>query len=169
MLTPDRYINAQYLTSHIPYGNSNSADCGCGWIAVYNVLRHLEERPPVAEEIARGMQRGVILGGRLGTWPFAISGFLKKRGFDVKWTLRKRVQARLARESQAAVFLYIGPFRGFGRFKAHYVMLHSMDERNARIFNYGLDPCIQPLSGWLEGFHHDMLTLMIGVKRKQAV
>lgn len=168
MLTWDGYINCQFLTSPIPYGRYPSDKNGCGWIAVFNVLHHLQAHPPAPDDVAKGMSRGVILGGLLGTWPFAITQFLKRCGYQVRWTLRKSAQARLAAQSDAAILLYAGPLRGIFRWDqltAHYVMLYPAADTRFRILNYGADSCFMSADSLTAEFSRFPLTLMIGITR----
>lgn len=164
MFTHDGYINNQSMTAGIPYGRVTSEDNGCGWIAVFNVLRHLEQEPPAPEIVAKEMLSGVLMGGHWGTWPFAIVRYLRKRGYDVRWTVNKRGQAKLALESDAAVFLYLGPFLRPRNFHAHYLMLYPLEREDVRVFNRGRDPCIMTAEQLTHSFY---LTMMIGVKRNR--
>lgn len=161
MFTHDGYINDQSATAEIPYARLTSNHNGCGWIAVFNVLRHLELEPPTPEIVAKEMMSGVLLRGHLGTWPPAIIRYLRKRGYDVRWTPNKRNQAKMALESNAAIFLYLSPLLHPRDFHGHYVMLYPLEEEGVRVFNYGQDPCIMPLEQLTRRFN---LTLMIGVK-----
>jgi hypothetical protein len=144
MLTPDGYINDQHLTRPIRYGCMTSDQNGCGWIAVFNVLRRLEEVAPDPAEIARLMSRGVILRGLLGTYIHSIIGFLRRRGCKVRWTFRKSAQAELAARADASIFLYCGPWSGFlrwPRLQGHYIALYPEQDGRFRVFNHGSDPC----------------------------
>lgn len=171
MLTPDGYINHQHLTGSIQFGCLASDENGCGWIAVFNVLRRLEGVSPDPVEIARLMSKGVILKGRLGTYIHGITGFLRRRGYKVRWTLRKSAQAELAARADASIFLYCGPWSGlvrWTRLQAHYIALYPERDGRFRVFNHGCDPC--RLTGHeLQSAHGIFpLTLMIGVWKSQG-
>lgn len=171
MLTPDGYINRQSLTRSIRYGCMTSDQNGCGWIAVFNVLRRLEGVSPDPEEIARLMSRGVILRGLLGTYAHSVILFLKRRGYKVRLTFRKSAQAELAARADASIFLYLGPWSGFirwSRLQGHYIALYPESDGRFRVFNHGSDPC--RLTGDdLQSAHAEFpLTLMIGVCKPEA-
>lgn len=142
MFTHDGYINNQSMTAGIPYGRQTSKENGCGWIAVFNVLRHLEQEPPAPEIVAKEMQFGLLLGGHLGSWPFAIVHYLRRRGYEVRWSLNKRSQVKMAMEFGSSIFLCLGPVLRPQNFHAHYVMLYPLPGEDVRVFNHGANPCI---------------------------
>ena len=50
----------------MPYGRFSSARSGCGWVAAYNIL-HAAGWDPSADRVRRGLEKGLLLGGVLGT------------------------------------------------------------------------------------------------------
>lgn len=163
MFTPDGYVNEQTLTAGIPYGRMNSSENGCGWIAAFNVLRHLEAEPPAPEWVAKSLLGGIVLWGYLGTWPFAIVNFLRGRGHQVRWSLKRSVQKRLAAESAASILLYVGPILRWRDFQLHYVMLYPAGRGKARVLNFGGDPHWESLDNLDSRLSGGMFTLLIGV------
>ncbi len=166
MFTRDGYINQQTLTARIPYGRMNSAENGCGWIAAFNVLRRLEANPPAPEWFANSLLGGIVLWGYLGTWPFAIIKFLRRRGHEVRWSLKRSVQKRLAAESAASIFLYVGPFLRWRDFQLHYVMLYPEGRRKVRVLNFGGDPHFESLDSLDTRLSGGTFTLLIAVNPK---
>lgn len=166
MFTRDGYINEQHRTAEIPYGRMTSAENGCGWIAAFNVLRHLEDEPPAPEWVAKSLLGGLVLWGYLGTWPFALINFLRGRGHQVRWSLKRSVQKQLAAESAASIFLYVGPFLRWREFQLHYVMLYPEGTRKVRVLNFGSDPHWESLDDLDSRLSGGTFTLLIGVNPK---
>lgn len=164
MFTRDGYISHQALTGGIRYGRRSSDRNGCGWIAAFNVLRHLEDRPPEPEEVARGMRGGLIVFGLLGTWPFFVMKFLRRRGHDVRWSFRRVRQLGLVRNSDAALLLYVGPFLRPWKFRAHYVMLHRVTGDEVRVLNFTKGDCVMGIDSLLSRFERSTVTLVMGVR-----
>jgi hypothetical protein len=163
MFTSDGYINNQSLTASIPYGRMDSSENGCGWIAAFNVLRHLEGKQPVPEIVAKSLLGGLVLWGYLGTWPFAIMRFLRGRGYAVRWSLKKSVQKQIAASSAASVLLYVGPFLRWSDFQLHYVMLYPCPGGRFRVLNFGSDPHLESLDDLASRMAGGTFTLLMGV------
>jgi len=163
MFTRDGYINEQSLTADIPYGRMSSDDNGCGWIAAFNVLRRIEAQPPAPEVVAQSLQRGLLVGGYLGTSPFAIGRFLRGRGHEVRWALKRNEQKRLAAESAASILLYVGPLLRWREFQFHYVTLYPEPGRGMRVLNFGFDPHWESLESMESRLSPSMFTLLIAV------
>jgi hypothetical protein len=166
MFTRDGFINEQSSTAHIPYGRMNSAENGCGWIAAYNVLRHIEMQPPTPEWVAQSLLNGLVLRGYLGTRPSAIINFLRRRGHEVRWALKRDKQRQLAAASAASILLYVGPFLRWREFQLHYVMLYPGGAKGMRVLNFGRDPHWEPLESLESRLWASTFTLLIGVNPK---
>ncbi len=166
MFTRDGYINEQSLTADIPYGRMNSDENGCGWIAAFNVLRRIEAHPPAPDFVAQSLLNGLVLWGYLGTSPSAIIRFLRGRGHKVRWALKRDEQKRLAADSAASIFLYVGPFLRWHQFQLHYVMLYPEGAGAIRVFNYGCDPHRESLEHMESRLSASTFTLLIGVNPK---
>ncbi len=83
-----RYINDQNAKdskmSELQYGLWDMYNNGCGLIATYNSLNTLNNHKDI-RDIAREFEDdGKVLGGLLGTSPYAIGKYFKKQGYDVK-------------------------------------------------------------------------------------
>lgn len=163
MFTRDGYINEQSLTSDIPYGRMNSAENGCGWIAAFNVLRRIEAQFPSPEFVAKSLLKGLVLWGYLGTRPAAIIRFLRGRGHEVRWALKRAEQKRLAANSAASILLYVGPFLRWREFQLHYVMLYPDGTKGMRVLNFGGDPHWEPLDSMESRLCGSTFTFLIAV------
>ena len=162
MFTFDGYINNQALTASIPYGRMRSSENGCGWIAAYNTLHRLGATPVSPESVADCLRGGLILWGYLGTWPFSIVRFLRRRGYSVSWSLRRARYKEFLRKSVASILLYIGPFWKSQHFHLHYVMLYPEGDR-VRILNLGGDNYWESIEALDSLLPRGMLTLLISV------
>ena len=78
----DGMIVDQRLLAGYRMGVTDSAACGCGWIACYNALRLLggRQRP---ESVLKELERSLVLRGRMGTRTVALPAFFLKRGCRV--------------------------------------------------------------------------------------
>lgn len=79
----DGFIEEQNLLGNIRYGAQTSAYAGCGWIAVWNVLKSMGivlSKSRVIKE----MERGVLFGGNLGTEVFFVKHYLESLNHKVK-------------------------------------------------------------------------------------
>ncbi len=166
MFTRDGFINEQSSTAHIPYGRMNSAENGCGWIAAFNVLRRIEAQPPTPELVAQSLLNGLVLQGYLGTRPSAIIRFLRGRGHEVRWALKRDRQRRLEADSAASILLYAGPFLRWRAFQLHYVMLYPAGGSGMRILNFSCDPHLESLESLESRLCASTFTLLIGVNPK---
>ena len=85
----DGYIISQAATEPFNYGDNNSKDTGCGWIATYNTLRTLtikgllDRQISIADIIRYYEYNGIINNATWGTQPWAIQDYLQTQGFDV--------------------------------------------------------------------------------------
>ena len=70
---------------HIPYGHYDTQSRGCGWIAVYNLLK-LNGRERPKQEIIEALQKKTTFKGLFGTNVFAVNRYLKKCGLKTRMT-----------------------------------------------------------------------------------
>ncbi|NCB29999.1 MAG: hypothetical protein EOM66_01150 [Clostridia bacterium] len=99
------------------YGKHGSiAANGCGAIAVYNACLMLGYPVP-ANEIFPVLGKSALLGGRMGTNPFALRRYLKGRGIR----LHTYWQTASIKRHEAYIVLYI--FRRGCRLFGHYIAL----------------------------------------------
>lgn len=80
------YIIDQRATADIPYGRGTSDASGCGWIALYNLMRCLGT--PISEAQAQeDLLCGSLFGGKLGTSPIHVCRALRHYGlqYRIRW------------------------------------------------------------------------------------
>lgn len=139
--TADGFLVDQRRAACYRYGAFCCDYNGCGWIAIYNMLLMLGERERPADLIRyleeQGVFRGAILGGCMGTYPWSVVGYFRRRGRRVRWGLRKSTIARLAETAKAGALFYQRP-----NGTAHYVAFSTtgrkpVEEKPAyRFLNY---------------------------------
>jgi len=83
---------------------------GCGWVATYNALILLDD-PKHPADIVRHFETsgGTVMGGIFGTYPNAIEGYLKERGFTVNHTLFPQLRTNIddeIRKSRVSILAY---------------------------------------------------------------
>ena len=111
----DGFIIDQQAFAGVRFGRRYSDYNGCGWMAAYNLL-HALHLPDDWKSVVCGMRHHTLLFGELGTNPFGLRRFLKKRGIKVRLSFRPRTAARLADEdSDGGIVMY---WHGHG---AHFV------------------------------------------------
>lgn len=124
----ENYIIDQRATADIPYGRGASDESGCGWIALYNLMRCLGT--PISEAEAQALLlRASLFGGRLGTSPLHVCRALRHYGlhYCIKWR-KKRLPEQLAGVT-CGILLY--------RHKTglHYVAFRREDARQFQFWN----------------------------------
>ncbi len=82
------FINGQgrYPYRNMPFGNYYTDYNGCGWIATYNALRYLCERP-FLPNLIRSMEQSctLLLNGLVGVPPWAVTSQLRLWGYNSKF------------------------------------------------------------------------------------
>ena len=85
-LTDEGYIGTQVKLKSFAFGDrGNTADHGCGWVAVFNVWRLLG-KPRTPTEIAGEVGRGARGHGRRGVDPFFILKYFRAYGYEAEMT-----------------------------------------------------------------------------------
>lgn len=126
---PD-YIYDQRNTRHIRFGRCRSDYDGCGWIAVYNALLALGEQADPAEILSALERGGLFLWGYLGTNPFSVRRYFKKRGFLCSFSLFSgRFFERLMRPGAVGIALY------FHRRGGHFIALRPLPNDRVQVYN----------------------------------
>ena len=113
VFSDDGFIENQNRMDKIHFGARDAAYCGCGFIALWNILKY-EGHAPDLPELIRSFEHGIYLSGVFGTSPFFLKRFIKKLGKKVKTCLSMR--KFLKNEPEKGICYYMRP-----NFTAHYV------------------------------------------------
>ena len=87
----DGFIEDQRLLAGTYVFGRAASENLCGCVAVYNALVHLGHAVPLPDIIRDFEERGMLLSGRLGIAPSAVTQYFRKRGFPVKWFSGKAI------------------------------------------------------------------------------
>lgn len=104
MFSADGYIIDQSACT-ARFGRCCSVRNGCGWIAAYNVLRAAGCEKPW-QTVRAELEKGLYLGGVLGTHPLWLTYYLKKQGLALRVSLVPKIAAVQAAKSKAGVVFY---------------------------------------------------------------
>lgn len=118
----DGCIVSQPSFAAVPYGVKRSDYNGCGWMAAYNLL-HLLGRCADWREVVRGMRFCTLLLGLLGTDPFALRRYLRRRGVRTKVFFRPS-RAAAAADGHSGILMY---WHGRG---AHFTAFQPADGKH---------------------------------------
>lgn len=130
-LSADGYIIDQRKTDSIPFGRLTSDQNGCGWIAVYNLLKALG-RDPDPEQLAAELEKTLMFRGALGLNLFALIWELKKLRLPLSFAVRSFHAQQLAEQAPAGIILYFtGRRNHFAAFRR---------EENGRLRFFGAVP-----------------------------
>ncbi len=99
------------------YGCFRSSYNGCGWIAVHNALKLLGEEPRTEKIISELEWTGALLFGVFGTWPYAVAGYFRRRGYKVTVTYDEKKYDRTAEKNKVSIVWF------FHKKGAHFVTL----------------------------------------------
>lgn len=113
----DGYLTDQSRLRDVPYGRFSSARSGCGWVAAYNIL-HAAGWDPSADRVRRGLEKGLLLGGVLGTNLFFLLAWLRCQGLRPRLALSPLTAALRMRRCPAGLVYY---FTGRGMHFAAFV------------------------------------------------
>ncbi len=122
-------LSDQSRLAKVRFGVGTSDRNGCGWIALYNLLRLLGEKPTVAETV-REMEGGLWLRGRAGASPRRLIRVLRDHGYRVETRFVGKDPDALAAERAGVVF-YLRSRLLSG---AHYVAFSPADGAGERRF-----------------------------------
>lgn len=120
----NEYIENQgkCLYSSLQWGkHSNTANSGCGWISVYNIIHSKYPEVTPTEVFDELKDNAPLLGGRLGSKPWKLVKCLRKYGFKARIRLFKRF---VSPDCFGLIFLYMYTKPRFG---AHYVAATNVD------------------------------------------
>lgn len=89
LIKPKEFIENQHSLSDLQMGNKSIAFCGCGAVAVYNVLLGLFNSVDTRDflsVIGNFEKKGLTLKGRFGISPTSIRDYFRKNNFHVDST-----------------------------------------------------------------------------------
>lgn len=101
----DGYLVDQSRITDVPYGCRTSNQNGCGWIALYNLLRNFGEPVP-HEALTRALSRHALFGGLLGTSPLRIRRYLRRHGHPMDAALGLRRVIAASERASAGILMY---------------------------------------------------------------
>lgn len=104
-LSEDGFIIDQRQTDNIPFGRSASDKNGCGWIAIYNFLRALEQTAD-PEDLTDRLGKTLFPSSRLGLNFFVLVHELRRRGVPLEFSLRPFHTGLLSETCPAGIILY---------------------------------------------------------------
>lgn len=99
------FLVDQARITDVRYGCRTSDRNGCGWIAVYNLLRCLNDDADYSEIVA-ALARHSLFCGLFGTSPFRIRRYLKRRGHDTLTVFGKGRTAEIGECARAGILMY---------------------------------------------------------------
>lgn len=122
------YIIDQRKTDNISFGGVASDKNGCGWIAVYNFLKAMDqEKDP--EAILKTLEKTLFPIPGLGANIIALSLYLRRQGIPLEATVRPFHAQMLSETCRAGIVLYrAGRTNHFAAFRR---------EENGRLRFYG--------------------------------
>jgi hypothetical protein len=126
--SPDGYIIDQRYTDAAKYGARTSDTNGCGWIAAYNFL-HAVGVQTDWRRIAEDMECGSLFRCTLGTSPFRLLRYLRRRGYKLRQAWGRDAVIQLADQSNTGILFYRhtrGP---------HFVAFTREENGQLRFFN----------------------------------
>lgn len=118
--SPDGFIEDQSALSALPYAARDSAYCGCGWIAFWNICKACKKEIYAPDLIAEA-EKATVLRGVFGTGPFALRRIIRRHGFSVK--LFYSAEKFIAKNPKMGIVLYLRK-----DFSAHYAAFTALGE-----------------------------------------
>ena len=106
-LTDEGYIGKQVKLRSFAFGErGNTADHGCGWVAVFNAWRLLG-RPKTAMEVAGEVGRGARGHGERGVDPFFILKYFRAYGYETEMVTGWEEMEASAERADAYILCYL--------------------------------------------------------------
>lgn len=162
---------SRYPTNHGSYGwLGNLSANGCGLMAVCN-LNNLMGKETAFQDLLREfylydkrrLGSSKVLFGLLGTNPFVIAAYYKKLGYRVR---RYYKTAKIAKDHDGYILLYIFKDEGFPWVGAHYVAAnYDKQQGNYRLYNDGYRQRIEDFSLMFKPEDHAKILLVYGIDK----
>ena len=149
----DGFIERQRKLGNLRFGARDSASCGCGWIAVWNLFKSEGTVLNIPKLISE-FEHGAVLSGALGTSLFFVRKYLKKAGKTVFWTLSAQKLQRKAPERGIA-FYWRKDLSG------HFAAFSRCEDGLYRFYNHKSPPDIESPTEFQSDKNH-IFTLYLG-------
>lgn len=124
----DGYIINQDYTAELPYGVYASSYNGCGWIAMFNLLKALGMEPDYGQ-VYREMCAILPYEGRMGTPVETMEQYLREKGIPYDYAEGKERVGEIAEAYAAGIFRYAE------QGDPHYVAFRNEGGGRFRFFN----------------------------------
>lgn len=113
------------------YGGLGNVDAnGCGAVAVYDIMKMKDKNIEFADVVRYFDVNGNFAYGLLGTRPSRVISYLRRYGFDVGYAFMEENFDQLAKQSEFAIFLYVGKVNG--QLGGHYHLLTDYNHRTGK-------------------------------------
>ncbi|MGN0629341.1 MAG: hypothetical protein ACI4IW_06905 [Oscillospiraceae bacterium] len=142
----DGFIERQQKLGALPCAARDSAYCGCGWIAVWNLFKSEGTVLSIPKLISE-FEHGAVLRGVLGTSPFFLRKYLKRAGKKVFSTISVKKLVRKAPERGIA-FYWRKDLTG------HFAAFSRCENGLYRFYNHGKSPDIIPMEAFGKNKKH---------------
>ena len=154
------FLIDQGKMNSLPFGWFSTRDKGCGWIAVYNILK-LNGMEQTMEETARGLSRLDLTGEMFGENIFKLFIYLRRRGLPVKFAIGKKTVEKLIARSKNGILLY-SPGRG-----SHYCTYRIRHDGSIYLFNavYGKNSHRIAVPQFISQFAKGIKVMLLYVER----
>jgi len=145
----DGYLIDQSKTGSVSFGCERSDRCGCGWIALFNLMRALG-RPVTCLQARDAMEKHSLFQGRLGTNPLTLRAYLRRQ----KGILPRIAILSKTRAAQRAALCRCGIVLYIHKHGAHFVAFIKETEHTFRFLNakYGDPTLVMTMEGFLKRF-----------------
>lgn len=151
------------------YGFRSSAATGCGWIAVHNALVLMGYQVYPERLIRYFTWQFPLINGNFGTLIPGPILYLKKRGFGVKVSLKRKKFDELAKNSDVCILFY--RWRNKWRYGAHFTTVQHQDGKFVGYNTYsnstGPDEYGESIAKFLKKRKY-FGAVLIGIRNKSA-
>lgn len=158
-LNEEGYIINQGLIKDVNFGKYPSSKNGCGWIALYNLMKILNNETPY-KEIIEALTPYIWFKGLTGTRLNIIKKYIRNKGYAMDCSFCKSKYETLAEKSAGGIIYY-----GTGR-SYHFTAFKTLPDGKYHFYNslYGCKSDIITMSEFKEKRIKLPLTHIIAVK-----
>ena len=148
----------------VPFGWFNTKTKGCGWIAVYNLMK-INYCELTVDECLKGLDRMALLGHVAGQMITLAWIFLRQKGLRVKRSLPSDTLTANAMDNSDSGILLYSHRRG-----AHYTAYRRVDEKRFQFFNavYGERNLVMTPGDFLSRYALFPLSCVLYVPKAEA-